>query len=315
MLQVYLAKNLEGAIEITKLNENWVAIETEYGDQVLDNSYDRVAASLNHHGHLQGEDPPALAYKHFKNPRYDNFIISHIDLDVLFGILWMAGWLKVTPVTKKLSDMVAQADKFGFHTLKETLEQAPKKIRDMYLTIGYLTNSWIIKDNGATTKDVSKEIHKLLLRIKDVILNGATPDQINQYEEWLDSQAKTVKKHLVQIVPLCNDNKLLVYRAPFKLTTVYMIGDKDIVGEIIVQYHEQSKSITLGCINDEITQKYFGDKGVIEPLQIFFGSEAGGKFSIGGSPRNMDLQPEILSAFVEFLKREYFNIPQVIKMG
>jgi hypothetical protein len=103
---------------------------------------------------------------------------------------------------------------------------------------------------------------------------------------------------------------LLVYRAPFSLSTAYFI--EDISGDVIVQFNEQSKTLTLACFNDDIAEKLFGKNGVIEPLQKFFGDKAGGKKAIGGSPRSQKLQPEILQAFLEFLNREYFNVPEII---
>jgi len=309
MLKVWLAKDLESAIQIADSNKNWVAIETEYGIESLDEKHRNVALSLNHHGVFQKNFAPAQAYKLKLKARYDNFIISHLDLDVIFGILWTAGWLKMTPLTKILSDLVAEADTNGFHSIKEKLNKLDTKTRDRYLAIGYLVNSWIITDDGKKKKDISREAHKLLLKIKDIILQGATKEQVVKYKLWIKNQKETAKTFLKEVIPICDGDLLLSYRAPFGLTTAY--GLENLEGNIIVQYNEQSKSLTLSCIDNHVAKKYFGKNGVIYPLQKFFGNKAGGKTAIGGSPRDQELQPEILDAFINFLKREYFNIPQI----
>ena len=311
MIRVVLAKSYDEARSfLQEADGQWVAIETEYGDKVIDGNCPNVDLALNHHGDLQCEDAPALVYK--KDPkRYDNFIISHIDLDVLFGILWTAGWLKKTSTTRTLSKYVALADTEGFHIAKHRISSQRKEIQERYMAIGYLVNSWVINDNGKSLVDISREIHKLLLRIKDIILGGATEEQIQAYTKWFNEQEKAAKAHLKEIKPLCgsNENNAFIFRAPFSLTTAYSIGD--IEARVIIQYNEQSKSISLSCFDEEVAERYFGIEGVITPLRKFFGDGAGGKKTIGGTPRDQDIQPEMLSAFVEFLFREYFNVPEI----
>jgi len=313
MLNVILAKSYDAAIETLGTQTGWVVLETEYGQKTIDERIAGVACALNHHGDLQLNDAPALAYKKNIQTSYDNFLVSHIDLDVLFGILWTAGWLKPTKVTIELAELVATADIKGFHAVKELLSQVDQDIVERYYAIGYLVNSWIINDNGLVQKNISKEVHKLLLLIKDIILNGATPKQIHDYTNWFKEQENAAKKHLLDIREIGSDvrseDKLFVYRAPFRLTTAYEVHNEKAV--IIVQYNEQSKSISLSCFNDDIARSYFGRRGVITPLKVYFGSEAGGKCSIGGTSRSHDMQPESLNGFIEFLFREYFNIPEV----
>jgi hypothetical protein len=310
MIQVILAKSYKEAKSfLDKQEDKWVAIETEYGSEVIDEKCEAVDLSLNHHGDLQHLEAPALVYKNLPKKRFDNFIISHIDLDVLFGILWTAGWLKKTRTTEILSELIAIADTKGFHVIKPLLSDLKPHIAQKYYAIGYLVNSWVINDNGEKLVDISKEIHKLLLRIKDIILSGATEDQILLYTNWFKEQEKAAKNYLKEIKPLCDGKNMFIFRAPFSLTTAYSIGD--IQAEIIVQYNEQSKSISLSCFDEEVAGTYFGANGVITPLKDFFGEKAGGKKTIGGTPRDQNIQPEMLSAFIEFLYREYFNIPEI----
>lgn len=309
MLKVVLAKSYDAATGVINNSTSpWVAIETEYGSKSVQGE-----VTLNHHGDMQGQDAPALAYKKKIRKRYDNFLISHIDLDVLFGILWTAGWLKETVVTKGLSNLVALADVNGFHTIKPILDTMPKDIQERYYAIGYLVNSWVINDNGKLKKDISREVHKLLLRLKDIILNGATKEQIALYKQWFREQEKAAKVNLREIREIGDGEKLFVFRAPFSLTTAYDVGD--IKASVIVQYNEQSKSISLGCFDIKIAQEYFGKAGVLTPIKKYFGEDAGGKYTIAGTSRSHDIQPEMLDGFIEFLHREYFNTPEVIEVA
>ncbi len=313
MLKVILAKSYDDAKKVANSGGAWVAVETEYGVKTLGKEHQNVALELNHHGEHQNRDAPALAYKLNLDVRYDNFIISHIDLDVLFGILWTAGWLKKTKTTLELSKLVALADTEGFHIAKSKLEFAPEELAQKYYAIGYLANSWVINDDGKNVKDVSKEIHKLLLRIKDIILGSVTSDQIQKYNQWFIEQDKVAKLHLKEIKSLNEDENLFVYRAPFRLTTAYSIDN--IKASIIVQYNEQSKSISLSCFDTEVAKRFFGPSGVITPLKKYFGKDAGGKNNVGGTSRSHDIQPEMLQGFLEFLYREYLNIPEVIDLS
>jgi hypothetical protein len=306
MLKVILAKSAQCAQDTLEefSDIEWVTIETEYGDKAVSGDL-----SLNHHGELQAMDAPSLAYKLNLKKRYDNFLISHIDLDVLFGILWAAGWLKKTTLTIGLSNLVAIADVNGFHTIKPLLETMSNDVKERYYAIGYLVNSWVINDNGMLKKDISKEIHKLALRIKDIILSGATPEQIAQYEQWFIEQDKVAKQYLQEIYNISSDEKMFIFRAPFSLTNAYSVGDY--LASVIVQYNEQSKSISLSCFDIKVAQKYFGDSGVIEPMQKYFGPDAGGKNTIAGTSRSHNIQPEMVDGFIKFLHREYFNTPEM----
>lgn len=309
MIYVQLCKSFQDAQTIADNTPRVVAIETEYGNDSLGVWHPNVEVALNHHGSNQGNKAPSLSWELFRENTYDNFIVSHIDLDVLFGLLWAGGWLKETQTTIQLSKLVADADVNGFHVVQSYLDDVPKHIKDKYLCIGYLVNSWIINDNGKKSIDISKEVHKLLLKIKDIIIGNPTPHQLKEVNDWLLHQNSAAKRHLKKIVDIGDDARMFIYRAPFSLTTAYILDEEK--ADVILQYNEQSRSLTLGCFNDEVAQKYFGKNGVIEPLRKFFDKTAGGKTAVGGSPRDIDLQPEVVEAFASFLNREYFNVPEI----
>jgi len=305
-MRVLLAKDFDAAIAASKsLKKDIVAIETEYGDKKLDESYDGIEICLNHHFPIQDNIPPSAAYTLFKNKKsYNKFIISHVDLDTIFGMLWAGKWIKPTRENFFIANLIAYCDNYGIHNTINYVKELPKNIHDKYLYLGYLVNSWIIHDNGYSLKDITKEIKKLLLRISDVLNLEKIPDEkMTEVYKWLEAQQEQAEKYLIDEFAL-GDLDIFIYSAPFKLTTAYEINGKK--ADIIIQLHQTTGAITLSCRNEEIAISVFGLQGVIEPLNIFFGKNAGGKLSIGGSPRNKRFSLKDLDKFKKFII-EYIN--------
>ena len=311
MIKVMLAKTFAASVTVADIPKKWVAVETEYGHKTLNSYHQNVVFTMNHHGNHQIEDAPAVKGIDC-SIRYDNFIVSHIDLDVLFGILWASGMMPKTQIAEQLSNLVADADINGFHKVLGYIEEIPQNIKEKYLAIGYLINGWFFNDNGLAVKDISKEVHKCILRIKDIICGEVTPSMIENYTNWMNEQHKVVKQSLLGIFHLGGGDHLFSFSAGFSLTTAYVV-DK-LTASIIVQYNTSTRSITLSCINNETAIRLFGSNGVITPLINFFGAEAGGKCAIGGTPRNQEYHPEMLDAFIQYLMREYLNPPILKEM-
>ena len=311
-LNIWLAKTPKEAREVAASGGRWVAIETEYGDDTVDESDEGISLSLNHHGDLQHNDAPALAYKKTIGERFDNFVISHIDMDVLFGILWTSGMIRQNQMTTGLSILVAMSDINGYHTMGPMLEKLPQEVKEKFWSLGYTLNNWTLHGESKTKKDFSQELNGLLTRMKSIIEEDITEEQREQFQGWFNAQQESAKKHLKEIHRLNGNENMFIYRAPFNLTTAYEVGGEKAV--IIVQYHEQAKSITIACYDDETAKAYFGKKGVLAPLKKYFGKEAGGKMAIGGTSRNHEMQPEMLNGFIEFMHREYFNSPEIIDL-
>ncbi len=300
-MKVMLAKDFDAAIAASKsLKKDIVAIEAEYGHKKLDESYDGIEVCLNHHFPIQDNIPPSASYTLFKNKKsYNKFIVSHVDLDTIFGMLWAGKWIEPTSENFFIANLIAYCDNYGIHNTIDYVKELPKNIHDKYLYLGYLVNSWIIHDNGYPLKDITKEIKKLLLRISDILALEKIPDEkMTEVYNWLDAQQKQAEKYLIEEIAF-GDLKIFIYSAPFKLTTAYSIKDKE--ADMIIQLHQITGAITLSCRNKEIAISTFGEQGVIEPLKIFFGKESGGKITIGGSPRNRRYSVKELDKFKTFI--------------
>jgi len=310
MIDIKLCLTYEEAIQTATdyfKNKDVVAIETEYGDKTYGVD-DGAVLELLHHGKNSNNKPASTALIPNENKpntyKYNNFIISHVDLDTVFGIMWAGGYLKNTPIARIISELVAYLDINGFYKFKKELLDINDSNHLKLLACTSLINFWKI---SPTT--LSKDIHKLILRIRDYLILGV-PEKTKTYllnNTILDNTLECdIFLKEITCDEFCIPKLLVSYISDISVTDRYL--NNNLEYEIIVQYNTGSNSITISCQNEDIAVKYFGKNGVIEPLQLFFGDTAGGHKCIGGSPRNLKLQIEYLEAFIKFLKRNYFNI-------
>lgn len=301
MINVKLGATYEHAVKLSKTMTEVIAVETEYGDNYFGKK-DGAVLELLHHGELSNNKPASTILipdnNSPSNYKFNNFIISHVDLDTVFGIMWAGGYLKNTRTARNISELVAYLDTNGFYKFKNELLDYSNPDHIKLLAITSLINFWKINPNS-----LSKDIHKLILRIRDYIILGVSPDIQKFLVSGIDE--KEFLKDITEM-ELSIPKVLVTYISNISVTDRYL--NNGLEYDIILQYNTGSNSITLACQNEELSKLYFGENGVIEPLQLFFGKNAGGHKSIGGSPRGEKLQIEYLEAFLKFLKRNYFNI-------
>lgn len=304
MINVAKCKSYELALQHAQNTSNLVAVETEYGDNYF-GVKDGAAVELLHHGKFNDGWPAATSfYNQGLNKRYDNFVVSHIDADTILGIMWAAGFLKPTKLVIKLSELIGEVDVKGFHWFMEhRYNNIPKNLQEKFLAIGSVISSWKFPDKN-DYEDVSRDVHKLILKIKDLILFPVPEEIIHRNENFMEK--KEILKSTSMLKELCVPGIMVVYKGDTFLLDGYSVND--INNDIVVHYNTGSNTINISCKDEETAIKYFGETGVIKPLQIFFGEEAGGRTTVGGSPRDKKLQVEYLEAFVSFIRREYLNI-------
>ena len=307
MLNITLVKNYEEALkvaqELKSQGKKVCAIECEYGDNAL--MEPDVDLALNHHGKFSDNLPPSKRYdlhEKLKDP-FDNFIVSHIDLDSIFGILWTSKILKPTEIAKALADLSSIQDLNGFHYLeKHILSDLETAVKFRFLAIGHLVSKITIEDNDSTIVDVSRIVHKTILKIKDIVVQGVPNYYKDKINDWLINKEKEVIKYLEAENDVYN---FFIASNGINLLSAYKVNGK--FKEINIVYQSENRTISLACFSDEVAIKYFGENGVITPLQRFFGSKAGGRLTVGGSPRDEKVNKEKALAFKDFLDKEYFN--------
>jgi len=304
MIKVFKCKSYEIALQQSKTVLEPVAVETEYGDSYF-GVKDGAVLELLHHGKFSEEFPAATSfYKQGLTKRYDNFIVSHIDADTILGIMWAAGFLKPTKLVLKLSELIGEVDIKGFHWFMEfKYNNIPKMLQEKFLAIGSVISSWKFQEKN-DMEDISRDVHKLILKIKDLILFNVPEDIILRNKNFIEKK-EIIKSNSV-VKELSIPGIMVVYKGDTFLLDGYSVND--INNDIVVHYNTGSNTINISCKDEEIAKKYFGSTGVILPLQTFFNEEAGGRITVGGSPRDKKLQVEYLEAFVSFIRREFLNI-------
>lgn len=304
MIKVLRCKSYEIALQQSKLLPSIVAVETEYGDNYF-GVKDGAAVELLHHGKFNDEFPAATSfYKQGLHKRFDNFIVSHIDADTILGIMWAAGFLKPTKLVLNLSELIGEVDVKGFHWFMEfKYNNIPKVLQEKFLAIGSVISSWKFPEKN-DYEDISRDVHKLILKIKDLILFPVPIEIIHRNKNFMEK--KEIIKSNSMIKELSIPGVMVIYKGDTFLLDGYSVNSVN--NDIVIHYNTGSNTINISCKDETIAKQYFGETGVIKPLQIFFGEEAGGRVTVGGSPRDKKLQIEYLEAFVSFIRREYLNI-------
>ena len=305
MLQVILCKNYNKSKEIAKEIAPCGAIECEYGEDTIDENTEGVKVAMYHHGQHSDKPAPSVRWDVFEelDRGLDNFIISHIDLDTIIGIMWASKILRPTNIAKEIGRLAELQDLNGFHYIeREILHKLKPTIKYRFLGAGYILSNISMEDNGEDVIDVSRIVHKSILKIKDIIIEGVSPELKEKIDFWLQNKKEEARKNLKY------ENQVLNFYVSDKNLSSAYCTEEGVCKDINLQYNTSNNSITLAVFNEEIAKDYFGEEGVLKPLKDFFGEKAGGRISIGGGPRDKKLTLQHANAFLEYLLSEYINM-------
>ena len=302
MIKVILCKNFEKAKEIAKEIKPCVAVECEYGDDVLTEDFEGVELAFYHHGKFAYLPAPSERWDIYEKLEqgYDNFIISHRDLDTLMGIMWASKILKPESLAKKIGELVALQDINGFHWLeKNILPNLHPDLKYRFLGLGLILSTRDIEvDNGELIKDVSKSTHKIILKLKDMIIDGPNEKQKVAIDNWMNQKKLDAEKDLI-----FTNRKINFFMSDKNLLSAYHVFD--FYPDINIVYNYRNGSILISAFDEKIAKKYFGNQGVIRPLKEFFGDKAGGRITVGGTPRDQVYNREKAEEFLKFIIKNY----------
>jgi hypothetical protein len=308
-VQVQLIKDYNTAAEAIKGMERVVSVETEYGEQFL-GTKDGCAMEMVHHGVNAGNPAPSDYWMRVINGaecNFKTFIISHIDADTIFGIGFASGILNsYCQRTQEIAKLVSYTDINGLHATFKNFyndNMISTDIRDAHLGVGYLVNKIKYQeDRDAKVNDASEFISGLLVKIRDFIKNQDQSLVENTWA-WIESQRKVARNAWV-------DNERLTgpfinaFVSDVFMGTNYNIYDCDDKlirsSDVVVSFNTQYNSISIFVTDEKIAVELFGERGVVEILQSYFGEDAGGRVSVGGSPRGVRFK---LADFYKFVKK------------
>ena len=308
MLNIWLCKDFELAKEKAKEIAPCCAIECEYGDKTINEEIEGVELAFYHHGEYSDNKPPCLrwdVYEQLEKP-FDNFLISHIDIDTIFGIMWASKILKPTDVAKKIAELVAIQDLHGFHYVEsEILPTLNDPIKYRFLGVGYILSRFKFEDDNMLCADYSRSVHKAILKIKDIIIDGVNDELKKTIDTWLIEK----EKEALKLVKNYRKNLFTYFikNGSINPLSAYKLPIHDDYSKVNIVYNSETGVLTIACFNEKWAKKFFGLEGVITPLQKYFGSTAGGRITVGGSPREKFITKEEADGFIEWLNRIYFD--------
>lgn len=307
MLNVRLVKEYKKAKEIVKELAPCGAIECEYGDQTITEDDEGVKIAMYHHGKNSHLPAPSERWDVYDNLKrgLDNFVLSHIDLDAIMGIMWASKILKPTPIAKEIGKLVSLQDTKGFHYVEnEILSTLRPTVKYRFLGIGYLVSNLDIGKSNETVQDVSRSVHKLILKIKDTIIDGIDEKLKDHIHKWLNEKNIEAEKHMILFDEI---HKIRIFSGDKNMLNAYSIDGKR--SDINIQYNSGNGSITISAFDEEFAKKYFGEEGVLKPLLNIFGTDAGGRITVGGTPRDQKYSFEDAMKLYRYIKKT-INIPK-----
>jgi len=307
MLNIKLIKDFEKAKKLAKEMAPCGAIECEYGDNAITEQDDGVAIAMYHHGKHKDNTPPSERWDVYDklDKGLDNFIISHVDLDTIMGIMWASKILKPTSVAKEIGRLASIQDLKGFHYIEnEILDTLKPTIKYRFIGVGYIVSNIEIEKTNKNVFDVSRPVHKAILKIKDIIIEGVDQNLKDQIDRWLKEKESEALKYQMLYD---KDNKIRIFNSDKNLLSAYKLNKE--LSLINIQYNSGNGSITCSTYDEEAAIKLFGENGVIKILKETFGEDAGGRISVGGAPRN---KKYTFNDALELYKniKKHLNIPK-----
>lgn len=265
--------------------------EAEYGDLEVKGSRDDL--SLAHHGPREANPAPCLAKNRDPHDAPDAFLVSHIDLDAVGGILALQG---IKPEDDKFWEAAAFIDVNGGHHLKELQQNIQDKLNAVYAwnDTQKTTNTNELKEPIDVTAEI-REWQKAL----DAIIDERHPE----HEAMIEAGRKMVRDAYMAV-----ENKLVfenenvrVFVSDGPNCNQNYVSSK--TGEHVPAIISRNKygGITLS----------FEDGGQTfsarEIMQSIFGKEAGGRDGIAGSPRGQKVELSDLSKVACAVNSKYIE--------
>lgn len=292
---VFIASNIKVAKKLlVRVPEKvpgfeFCGIEAEWGDQCLEDGMPGISKVFNHHI-VSTNLPPCMAYKTiYKNDiqifKSENFIISHIDIDTIFGIGWISGILEKNEKTIKLSNIIAKMDLEGYHKIDWDLEK--DCIKEFEVIMGIINHIKLVikKVKYLNYYNCSTLILKSLFKINDFINNQDALEK--RYE--LIMKEKNSNNHAPTPLPESNQD-VKIYK---KKINDFNLGDHS----FIVVWN-----VTLSIYGRDIsTVKKYIPEGLPEFLNKIV-PESGGQFSAAGTKRKKWIPYNVYKDIVDELK-------------
>lgn len=259
-------------------------IEAEYGNVVIEG----VKATYAHHvagwetaPSLQPNNSAITAGDLMDNDNY--ILVSHIDLDVICGVLSI---LNAYDVKDSVKEAINYVDTHGQHKIGFIKDSEGRAFVEAYIGI---VSKHRAPFGVEDVTDYCKMVGNLLMGNKE-----KHTDFVKLGKEVLENKEVEANKAM-----LLENNGVVLYDAPenvFGLSSAYICREEEF--EYTVVYSNKFKTITIAAADGK-------DQGInlVEFMQGYFGPEAGGHYGIAGSPRGVEYTlADAMNVFEAFTK-------------
>jgi hypothetical protein len=271
MIKILLSPTVE---EARKVNAD-VTIEAEYGKKTIKGKLYTSA----HHGENAGNKAPCIdinLYTLLSNDELEDIIIliSHIDLDTILGLMNLLGLSQeVDAGWAHFCEAAAFIDVNGIHRINDIkVDILTRQRLNAYYYWNFIQGR---KERITETTDVIEQIKKAAKAINSIVFEDKL---IEEGKKWAKEREAEVESKLYEEnekYRIFNTDKIFCGGEYYSKTLEKIIP-------AIISYNQQYKSITLS----------FEDGGkeinAVTIMQELFGSEAGGRSGIAGTPRGKE---------------------------
>jgi hypothetical protein len=284
--------------------DNIVGIEAEWGDYCL-SSIDNDVYDIGHHGINKHNQPPSARWDLYKKFNKNTlFIFSHFDLDSVFGCWILEGSIENNDFNKQVSQLIAWIDQHGSHRVAE--------LGELYYRFNPILK--LLSEKLSQMKKNKYDAARIINELRDyyhfIIENG--PENIGDKEFNNISQEDACnaldKKLSIQ-------NELHVFISYKNYLNMYQIECSEYnyhsLSKVNIMYNNNLKRISIGVFDESIAERLFGPEGVDGYLKEFLGPLAGGRKTVGGSPKNMKVEYNKFIKIVRDVKKRLSKMKEL----
>lgn len=256
-----------------------VTIEAEYGDTCVEGKI----LTLAHHGSRSNN--PAPCELENQELEFNSILVSHLDLDTLGGIMAV---LNIKKGNSSFWKDAAYIDVNGTHHMHKLPKVSKELINAYYYISDQLGRLPLARDE---VKDITETVEEFISKLNKLFTDEEyQKEMIEKGREWAENKAKQVENCLVKETPTI---RCFITDGVFCGSSYYS-PQLNSVCEATISMNTKFNSITLA----------FEDGGkeynAVEIVQELWGTEAGGRAGIAGSPRGWNKSSEELE--IEFNK-------------
>lgn len=305
-IPVILCSNPDALEEALKSFSNTVTIEAEYGDRVVEGSYETLA----HHGARQINPTPCSRsnYTEAEREQIGAIGLSHIDLDVIGGLLAVFGAKRDASLFWEAAEYIDVAGPRKFpeflKSVSETyVEGEAEKLQDLVYAFWALSQEHRIVATEVAW-DITEELDPLLDGLFEIF--EGNPDLIYKGERLLNDTEKLNSESYMDMSPM----GVIARVSPSFTNHLYVSPFKE-VGFCVVSYNTLQGCVTISFVEDNSRPE---DYTAVEIIQgIFQEKDSKGNFlaegheNIASSPRDIRASFESFVETLDYINRLYEN--------